>query len=666
MTQFKDFKKAVQQQFDKLSQHELFVTDISKDKIWDTYLKSFPEGTNPLFRERTEHDCQCCKQFFRACGNVVAIIDGNLESIWDIEIGGHYQVVADELSKAVKNKSVTNVFLHYEKSCGTDHNFDTHEAGLRWNHFHYVLPENFVNTRNLDTVLGEKRSNKEVLKRSLTEITVESAETVLELIEQGSLYRGEEHKAIVDKFVTYKGSFDDLLPDQQDLYCWNISLALGNASKIRNTVIGTLLTDISDGMELDKAVKAFEKKVAPENYKRPTALITQGMINKAQEKVAELGIESSLYRRYAVTDDVTINNVLFADRSVKQSMGVFDELSSEIGVDVKKFDKVDEVSIADFIENILPKATSLELLFENKHNSNLMSLIAPVNADSPNILKWPNNFSWAYNGEVADSMKERVKNAGGDVTGDLRFSIQWNDQDDNNDDLDAHCVEPFGNTISYSRMRSTKSGGVLDVDITQPNHKVAVENITWRNRCKMPVGDYKMLVHCYAGRNARSGFTAQIEFDGTIHDFSCDKPLRNNQKIEVAIVNWNGEKFTLKPVLQSSSMAKTVWEVSTQQFHKVNMLMSSPNHWDGRATGNKHWFFIIDECINDDKARGFFNEFLKPELIEHRKVFEVLGSKMKTEKSDEQLSGLGFSSTQRNSVLCKVTGAFSRTIKINF
>ena len=48
------------------------------------------------------------------------------------------------------------------------------------------------------------------------------------------------------------------------------------------------------------------------------------------------------------------------------------------------------------------------------------------------------------------------------------------------------------------------------------------------------------------------------------------------------------------------------------------------------------------------------------------KVFEVLGSKMKTEESEDQLSGLGFSTTQRNSVFCKITGSFARTIEIVF
>ena len=96
------------------------------------------------------------------------------------------------------------------------------------------------------------------------------------------------------------------------------------------------------------------------------------------------------------------------------------------------------------------------------------------------------------------------------------------------------------------------------------------------------------------------------------------------------------------------------------------MIMKSPNHWDDKGVGNKHYFFMLEDCKNEGAARGFFNEFLKEEMNEHRKVFEVLGSKMKVERTDNQLSGVGFSSTQKNSIICKVSGSFARTVKVNF
>ena len=118
--------------------------------------------------------------------------------------------------------------------------------------------------------------------------------------------------------------------------------------------------------------------------------------------------------------------------------------------------------------------------------------------------------------------------------------------------------------------------------------------------------------------------------------------------------------------LPESSISKTVWNVTTGTFVPVNVIMNSPNYWDGHGVGNKHWFFMLNGCKNDDVARGFYNEYLKEEFNKHRKVFEIVGSKMMTEGTDQQLSGLGFSSTMRNSILVRVTGKFSRILKVNF
>ena len=110
----------------------------------------------------------------------------------------------------------------------------------------------------------------------------------------------------------------------------------------------------------------------------------------------------------------------------------------------------------------------------------------------------------------------------------------------------------------------------------------------------------------------------------------------------------------------------TMWNIDTNKFHKVNVMMLSPNYWDEQGIGNKHYFFMLDDCKNPEPVRGFFNEYLNSELTPHRKVFEVLADKMKTPYQEHQLSGLGFSSTMRNSVIVKVDGTFSRTLKVNF
>ncbi len=658
---FIDFKESVRQQLEEMAQHELYVVDVDKDILWNTYLDSFPPGTNKIYKERREYDCQCCKRFIRALGNVVSITNNKLVSVWDLDIDGAFKTVANKLSEMVKTNQIKSVFRHYERKVGVDYNYSLTDSkdNIKFNHFYFELPKSFIVSKDaIGTVLSDNRSNHAVLKRSLEEITIESAETVLELIEQNSLYRGEEHQELVEKFIKAKKQYE--AAKNKDLFCWAVK-----AYGIRNTVIGTLLVDISDGKDINEAVRLFESKVAPTNYKRPSAIITKRMIDSAQNKIKELGYEPCLDRRFAVKEDVTINNVLFANRSTKKIMNVFDELKKDVSENIDKFKKTEEIGIEKFIKDVLPKVESIELMFENKYINNLMSLISPQNKEAENIFKWGNNFSWSYNGEVADSIKERVKKAGGNVNGVLRCSLSWY----NYDDLDIHVVEPNGNEIYYSNARRRHpSSGILDVDmnVNSNGSRNAVENIVWTNKGKMLEGKYKLFIHNYTPREMDDvGFEVEIEHNGDIQTFCYDK--RVSGKVTVAEFNYSkrdGLKFINS--LPSSKATKEIWNINTNNFHQVSMVMNSPNHWDGEKTGNKHYFFMIEDCVNSKAARGFYNEFLKEVLNPHRKVFEILGSKMKAKKTDSQLSGIGFSSTQRNDVLCKVTGNFNRVLKIIF
>ncbi len=151
---------------------------------------------------------------------------------------------------------------------------------------------------------------------------------------------------------------------------------------------------------------------------------------------------------------------------------------------------------------------------------------------------------------------------------------------------------------------------------------------------------------------------------GTVHSFSYGKPVTGT--IEVAQLKVSDKGVELVPILPSSQATRELWGLQTQQFHPVTSMMLSPNFWEDNSIGNKHFIFSLDKCKNDGTARGFYNEFLKSELEVHRKTLELVGSKMRTENSDDQISGLGFSSTQRNSLIVKVTGSFTRTIKILF
>jgi hypothetical protein len=106
--------------------------------------------------------------------------------------------------------------------------------------------------------------------------------------------------------------------------------------------------------------------------------------------------------------------------------------------------------------------------------------------------------------------------------------------------------------------------------------------------------------------------------------------------------------------------------LKTNQFHNVGVVCYSPNYWNENAVGNRHYMFLLKNCINSEAPNSFYNEFLNQELNEHRKVMEALGSKLKVEDSENQLSGLGFSSTRRNELIIQVEANTKRILKVKF
>lgn len=668
---FTTIQLALAKQFKAMSDSRLFATTADGAVLWDTYLNSFPPGSNPIYKSRTEHDCSCCRHFIKTIGGVVNIVDGKTITLWDVTVDGPYQVVADAMAQYVRSSAIANVYLHTERLVGTANSRQLLEdkSVKTWDHYYVNLPISAVLTgEEIGPKLGEFRATHDVMRRGLTEITTDAIKTVLELISQNSLYRGEEHKFSVEEFRKLQTKFN-LIPDEydRDLFVWGHMESTHVAvARIRNSVIGTLLIDLSEGKDLEDAVRGFEQKVAPMNYKRPTALVTKAMVAQAQKAVDELGLATALERRYCTLADITVNNILFADRATKRAMNVFDEISAGTSIDIKKIGKVEEVHIADFISKVLPSAQSVDVLLENRHSSNMVSLIAPVDPTAKQLFKWPNGFSWSYLGDLADSIKERVKQAGGSVTGDFRASLAWF----NHDDLDLHLKEPNGFEIYYGNKRDSTTGGNLDVDMNagSGNSRTPVENITFPTRERMKEGEYTLFVNQFQQRESKDvGFDLEMEFDGVVHSFSYPGVVQQKQNVIVCRFTYS-RKDGLKILesLPAKQISKTVWGLATQTFHKVRSVMLSPNQWDGWEIGNRHWFFMLEGCQNDGTARGFFNEFLSESLTPHRKVLEIVGAKMQTAVSENQLSGLGFSSTQRNHLLCRVSGSFTRTVKILF
>ncbi len=666
---FEQFVTDVTMRLSVMSKGELYVVGdgLDRDSLWLTFLSSFPAGTNLRFRERSEYDCSTCRGFIKNVGNVVEINNGQVRSVWSGVSASDpvFSVVAAAMDEFVGTLPLSTIFRSTEAQYGARTTRTLRDGQVEvWHHLH-----GRVEKRHRITDVGAARGTfdaaVQVFQRGLAELTQHALDTVVDLIDDNALYRGTEHRRAVTEFRSLRNRWTKATDGQAFIF----ANAMNPAARFRNTVIGTLVQDLSAGVDLEQAVRSFESKVAPQNYQRPTALITPTMVKAAMKTIDELGIEESLQRRFARLSDVSVTNVLWVDNDTQPRMkdgieGLLMQAATTRSTGARPRDaKPEEIPVVTFMKDILPGAATLDLWVANSHEPNFVSLTTGRHPAAPRLFTWDNDFGWSYNGNLTDSIKDRVKRAGGNVTGKLRVSLSWF----NHDDLDLHVFEPNGDHIWFRDKRNK-----LDVDMNAggPFSREPVENVTWTGH--VPDGEYRIEVNQYNKRESTEvGFVIETESNGKIEQYSHERAVGHKETVEVGrmtVVDGVITAFRPGPDMRPGSAGKDLWGITTEQFVPVSTIMYSPNYFDDSEVGNRHYFFILKGCVNDQPTRGIYNEFLRRDLQPHRKVFEVLGDRTKCEPSPDQLSGLGFSSTVRSSVIAKatMTGGRTQLISIQF
>lgn len=706
-----EFQKEIQNQLNIIAQKgKLFRSNIPGNEVWEMYIQGFEK--DPIFRDpnSSEHNCNLCKNFIRRYGNIISVDENNeIFTIWDNTIDSEYSNSAKNISKKLKSARIQDVFfetfnelnsLNYESCKKTNSVFrlglaknvkrytkeEAEKFGVvkpneirTFNHLHLDIPTQFIDMtgKSVEAIMGEYRDAKNVFQRAMEEISEDTLKLVRDLINQGSLLDGQTHLYKIEQILPLKIQYDGLPKSEKDNWCWVNSYKLPFA-KFKNELIGVLCTELAEGKELNEACKAWNKRVDPANYMKATAPITKKQIAEAQKFVEENGYEDSFNRRFATIDDIKVSEILHAnagDGKIKK-VSLFDNVKSTSTRHKRsEFDKVEEVSIEKFMSDILPTCTSVEAFLTNQQEGNLVSLTTANIPDSKRIFKWDNNYSWTYNGNLAGKsmIKEAVKDAGGNVTGVLRASIIWNESGTDQSDLDLWCLQPdnvrIGYSSGYRKDRGnifTSLSGQLDLDNTNPGSKIGIENIYFKDLSKMKNGTYKFWVNQFSSRGSK-GFKFEIEFDGELYTYVYDKPVSGN--VIVAEVVLKDGKFRINHNLPASDgigISKEIYGLETNQFHKVNLVCLSPNHWNDNKIGNLHYFFMLNNCKSPVSIRSFHNENLNSDLLQHRKVMEVLGTKTMIESSDKQLSGLGFNATVKDEVILRLSGTHKRVIKVKF
>lgn len=149
-------------------------------------------------------------------------------------------------------------------------------------------------------------------------------------------------------------------------------------------------------------------------------------------------------------------------------------------------------------------------------------------------------------------MAKLVNSLGGDIGGDVRFSLVWNDGEEwDQNDLDAHCTVPNGNDIYYRNKVDYETKGWLDVDKIHPSyHSRAVENITWNDKDYMAPGIYHFYVDEYTYRGGSGNFRAEIEIDGKMYRYRYTGHFRGGRRVDVAKIRVDARRnIAIKHIL---------------------------------------------------------------------------------------------------------------------
>lgn len=667
---FKDLAYAVKERIDYLyTKGDLFYVDINKDELWEKYINNFE------VIHKQVHNCNTCKSFIKSIGGLVYINDNlELESIWDIDISlldNIYSQPILELNKYVKNCNIKNIFI------ATQNKYSKDFSGGFY-HLHCHINESLVySSLNANAKKSEMIDRFNVLKRTLKEVNKNIIQDTINLLEENNLHKKDTYISLLKVFIEVYDKYSSLESNKKDLYCWKKAIKNPYICRIMNTSVGILIKDIQEKRDTEISLRKYLKAVDPYNYNRPLKIFTQSQLDELKNTLEDLGYENSIYRTYANDEDIPLEEIYYKDSSISNinNSNVFDQLQNDILINPKKYENTPDVDIDTFINMYLKSTNKLEVLILPELESNLVSLIAPKYKDSKSLFYWNNNISWSYKEGLSDAdIREKVLKQGGKIEGEILIRLNWKN---NLSDYDLHVIQPNGTKIYYQKMFDRYTGANQDVDMNVNVNTAsldAVENIVFPYSHKAQEGVYIVLVNNFTDRTKNEyGFVVEVECKGDIYKYNYNNRLRNKETIEVVKFIYDRDKGIriVSSINESSKGNKSLkseefWGLETYKFYPIKMIFPSPNTWKDNNHPDKHIFFIVKGCKNNnDNTKPFFNNFLNREILDGRKrVLESLSSKLQVEDNGSQLNGLGFNSTANKTLICRLDD--KQVVKVKF
>jgi hypothetical protein len=373
---------------------KLYTTDATG--LWDLYLSLVPDA------DRQYHTCNCCRRFIERFGGLVTISEkgSTKPAVWHPEgVGAYYQPAIAALQKRVAWAKVTGVFASEETTWGWP---QTPDGPQVWTHFSVVPPKHLVFSSKVATAYQESAEKAEDFKNMLEALKEYNLETVTQactLLQSDNLYRSEKVLGVAEwlRELIYTMALAKTNKAKINILWRAVATAPVGFAHPRSSMIGTLLDDLAEGLKYADVAAKFKAKMHPLQYQRPQADPKAGAIAQAEKIVEQMGVVTSLERRFARLEDLqTIWTP--APAAVTEQKGVFGHLNPPVDLKVP----ATTVSWAKFLKDVVPLAQRIEVYAP--YSGNYCAYLTAADAYAPPILQWDhedarNPVSWyVYHG----------------------------------------------------------------------------------------------------------------------------------------------------------------------------------------------------------------------------------------------------------------------------
>lgn len=358
---------------------------------------------------RQHYACRSCSKFLETYGNLVTITpDGTTKSVfWDETVVPPFFVKAVKAMRLrVEKARVSGVFHSAEKSWGIVSNKGPTRT---WNHMSATPSARRLRdtTQTAFQAMAALTEDHGMLSRALNDCSMDVAGKTVSLIKSGALYRADKIEAAAQWFFSMH-IVREAAKNKENATWLCVASAPTGFCHVRSNVIGSLLEDVKNGLDVKAIAARFAERMDPLTYRRPTAAPSAGQVDAAEKVVEALGVVPAFARRYAnLADFRTPDAVLWthaevsarpASESLKKT-GVFDHLKAKTPEGATLDIPPRLMTWEKFARDILPGVAALA--YRVPLVGPFCALTTAADPEAPPILQWDslekrNPVSWSF------------------------------------------------------------------------------------------------------------------------------------------------------------------------------------------------------------------------------------------------------------------------------